>query len=273
VGPAPGEAEIVIDGVTKVYRAGSRAPVAALEKTDLAVERGRFVCLLGPSGCGKSTLLAMVAGLVRPTSGSIRVAGVPVTGPGPERGLVFQEYGLFPWLTVRGNIAFGLDCRGSPRAEREAIVDKYVSLTGLTGFDHRHPHELSGGMRQRVAIARTLANDPRVLLMDEPFGAVDALTRELLQDEVLRLWRAERKTILFVTHSMMEAAYLADEIVMLTHRPGRVFARVAVPLEHPRQRSDLAFLSFYGKVEEMFKTHVGGGVDGDPGAQGGGAAG
>jgi NitT/TauT family transport system ATP-binding protein len=257
--------------VTKVYRAGSHAPVAALEETDLAVGRGRFVCLLGPSGCGKSTLLSMVAGLVRPTTGSIRVGGAPVTGPGPERGLVFQEYGLFPWLTVRGNIAFGLDCRGTPRAEREAVVDKYVSLTGLAGFENRHPHELSGGMKQRVAIARTLANDPRVLLMDEPFGAVDALTRELLQDEILRLWRVERKTILFVTHSMMEAAYLADEIVMLTARPGRVLARVPVPLERPRLRSDLEFLSFYGKVEGMFKAHVGRGLDGDPGAKGVGA--
>jgi NitT/TauT family transport system ATP-binding protein len=262
-----GEAEIVIDRVTKVYRAGSRTPVAALDETDLAVERGRFVCLLGPSGCGKSTLLSMVAGLVRPTAGSIRVGGAAVTGPGPERGLVFQEYGLFPWLTVRGNIAFGLDCRGTPRAERESIVEKYVELTGLAGFESRYPHELSGGMKQRVAIARTLANDPRVLLMDEPFGAVDALTREALQDEILRLWRVERKTILFVTHSMMEAAYLADEIVMLTARPGRVLARVPVPLAHPRVRSDLEFLGFYGKVEEMFKTHVGRGIDGDSGAK------
>lgn len=259
------DAEIVIEKVTKVYGASSRAPVAALEETDLAIERGRFVCILGPSGCGKSTLLLMVAGLVKPTTGSIRVGGALVTGPGPERGLVFQEYGLFPWLTVLGNIGFGLDCRGTPREERAAIVEKYVRLTGLVGFESRYPHELSGGMKQRVAIARTLANNPRVLLMDEPFGAVDALTREFLQDEILRLWRVERKTILFVTHSMMEAAYLADEIVMLTVRPGRVFARVPVPLEHPRRRSDLEFLSFYSKVEEMFKVHVGRGVDGGPG--------
>jgi NitT/TauT family transport system ATP-binding protein len=250
------DAEIVIEKVSKVYKAESRAPVSALTETTLAVAQGKFICILGPSGCGKSTLLAMVAGLVRPTSGSIRVGGAPVSGPGPERGLVFQDYGLFPWLTVRGNIAFGLTCRGVRRQERDAVVDKYVRLTGLTGFENRYPAELSGGMKQRVAIGRTLANDPRVLLMDEPFGAVDALTREFLQDEILRLWKVERKTILFVTHSMMEAAYLADEIVMLRSRPGQVFATVTVPLARPRRRSDLEFLSFYSEAEETFKMEI-----------------
>jgi NitT/TauT family transport system ATP-binding protein len=250
------DAEIVIEKVSKVYKAESRAPVFALAETTLAVAQGKFVCILGPSGCGKSTLLAMVAGLVRPSSGSIRVGGAPVSGPGPERGLVFQDYGLFPWLTVRGNIAFGLTCRGMRRQDRDAVVDKYVRLTGLTGFENRYPAELSGGMKQRVAIGRTLANDPRVLLMDEPFGAVDALTREFLQDEILRLWKVERKTILFVTHSMMEAAYLADEIVMLRSRPGRVFATVTVPLQRPRRRSDLEFLSFYSEAEETFKMEI-----------------
>ena len=250
------EGEIVIEGVSKVYKPDSPAPVRALEETSLRVASGRFVCIVGPSGCGKSTLLSMVAGLIRPSSGSIRVGGAPVTGPGPERGLVFQEYGLFPWLTVRGNIGFGLSCRGVAAGERNAIVDKYVKLTGLSGFENRYPSELSGGMKQRVAIGRTLANGPRVLLMDEPFGAVDALTRESLQDELLQLWRVERKTILFVTHSMMEAAYLADEIVMLGARPGRVFATLSVPLEHPRRRSDRAFLSFYSEAEEAFKKEV-----------------
>jgi len=251
------DGEIAIEDVTKVYKPDSPTPIRALEKTTLKVASGRFVCIVGPSGCGKSTLLSMVAGLVRPSSGSIRVGGTPVTGPGPERGLVFQEYGLFPWLTVRGNIGFGLTCRGVPAAEREVVVDKYVKLIGLSGFENRYPSELSGGMKQRVAIGRTLANGPRVLLMDEPFGAVDALTRETLQDEILQLWRVEQKTILFVTHSMMEAAYLADEIVMLKARPGRVFATLSVPLDHPRRRSDRAFLSFYSEVEETFKREVG----------------
>src|SRR5262245_30197650 len=201
--------EIVLDKVSKVYKAESSDPVFALEEMTLRVARGKFGCILGPSGCGKSTLLSMVAGLIRPSSGSIRVGGVPVSGPGPERGLVFQEYGLFPWLTVRGNIGFGLTCRGVSRENRETIIDRYIRLIGLSGFESRYPSELSGGMKQRVAIGRTLANNPRVLLMDEPFGAVDALTRELLQDEILRLWEVEQKTILFVTHSMMEAAYLA----------------------------------------------------------------
>ena len=256
------ESEIVVDRVSKTYGERSRVPVVALHETALAIGRGKFVCIVGPSGCGKSTLLLMVAGLIKPTTGSIRVGGAAVTGPGPERGLVFQEYGLFPWLTVRGNIAFGPDCRGTPREAREALVEKYVRQTGLGGFENRYPYELSGGMKQRVAIARTLANDPRVLLMDEPFGAVDALTRESLQDEILRLWKVERKTILFVTHSLMEAAYLADEVVMLTARPGRVFARIPVPLEHPRRRSDPEFLSFYGKAEELFKEEVGRSADG-----------
>ena len=261
-----GEAEIVVDGVSKTYGERSPRPVPALDETDLSIARGRFVCIVGPSGCGKSTLLLMIAGLVKATTGAIRVGGRPVTGPGPERGLVFQEYGLFPWLSVRGNIGFGPDCRGMPRAERDALVDKYVRLTGLGGFEHRYPYELSGGMKQRVAIARTLANAPRVLLMDEPFGAVDALTREALQDEILRIWTVERATILFVTHSMMEAAYLADEIVMLTARPGRIFARIPVPLEHPRRRSDPGFLGFYAKAEETFKEEVARGADGSPGA-------
>lgn len=260
---AVADAEIVIEGVSKVYKPDSPTPVSALEETNLTVTSGKFVCIVGPSGCGKSTLLSMVAGLIRPSSGSIRVGGTPVTGPGPERGLVFQEYGLFPWLTVRGNMAFGLSCRGMPQRERDAVIDKYITLTGLTGFENRYPSELSGGMKQRVAIGRTLANDPHVLLMDEPFGAVDALTRESLQDEILRIWKVERKTILFVTHSMMEAAYLADEIVMLKARPGRIFAKVPVPLEHPRRRSDLAFLNFYSEAEETFKKEIGKSAHGD----------
>jgi len=250
------ESEIAIEGVSKVYKPDSTAPVRALEETTLRIASGKFVCIVGPSGCGKSTLLSMVAGLIRPSSGSICVGGAPVTGPGPERGLVFQEYGLFPWLTVRSNIGFGLSLRGVPVAEREAIVEKYVKLTGLSGFENRYPSELSGGMKQRVAIGRTLANNPRVLLMDEPFGAVDALTRESLQDEILQLWKVEKKTILFVTHSMMEAAYLADEIVMLSARPGRVFATLTVPLAHPRRRTDHAFLGFYSEAEEAFKKEV-----------------
>ncbi len=196
--------------------------VNAVESIDLAIDDHEFVTIVGPSGCGKSTLLYLVGGFLRPTAGSIWLRGQPVTGPGPDRGIVFQRYSLFPWLTVRGNIAYGLEEKGVARAERDRIVDEHVRLVHLEGFENRYPRELSGGMQQRVALAQTLACHPDILLMDEPFGALDAQTRRILQGEVRRIWRRDTKTVLFVTHDVEEAVALGTRIVVMTGRPGRV---------------------------------------------------
>jgi NitT/TauT family transport system ATP-binding protein len=203
------------------YGEGAQS-VSALESIDLAIEDREFVTIVGPSGCGKSTLLYLVAGFLRPTSGSIRLRDRPITGPGPDRGIVFQRYSLFPWLTVRGNIGYGLDEKGVPRKARDRIVDEHVRLVHLEGFEDRYPRELSGGMQQRVALAQTLACEPDMLLMDEPFGALDAQTRRILQDEVRRIWRRDMKTVLFVTHDVEEAVALGTRIVVLSARPGRI---------------------------------------------------
>ena len=213
----------------------------ALAHVDLDVYAGEFVCLLGPSGCGKTTLLNAIAGFVEPTSGHIEVGARAVDGPGPDRGVVFQEYALFPWLTVLDNVAYGLREQGMPRAEREAIAHRYVAQVGLDGFAHRHPQELSGGMRQRVALARALAIRPRILLMDEPFGALDEQTRFLLQESLLGIWERERVTVLFVTHSIEEAVFLSDRVVVMTARPGRVKDIVSVDLPRPRDRTSEDF--------------------------------
>jgi NitT/TauT family transport system ATP-binding protein len=208
--------------------------VEALCDIDLDINDGEFVSLLGPSGCGKSTLLRIVAGLLPATSGRISVDDKVVTGPGPERAVVFQDYALFPWMTVRENVEFGLESRDVPRAERRATSTELLSVIGLTEFSERYPHHLSGGMKQRVSIARALAVDPSLLLMDEPFGALDAQTRRTLQDELLRIWSAYRKTVIFVTHSIEEAIYLSDRIVVMTARPGRIKAVIAVQEDRPR---------------------------------------
>jgi NitT/TauT family transport system ATP-binding protein len=231
---------IRVERVNKVYSSGGRQ-VVALRDIDLEIPRGQFTCLLGPSGCGKSTLLNAIAGFAPPTSGSIVAAGARVTAPGPERGMVFQEYALFPWMSVEKNIAFGLEIRGESRAQIAATVERLLAMLSLSDFRKRFPRELSGGMRQRVAIARVLALDSPILLMDEPFGALDALTRRNLQDELLRLWAELKKTILFVTHSIEEAIYLADRIVVMTYRPGTVKRDLAVMLARPRDPSDPAF--------------------------------
>jgi NitT/TauT family transport system ATP-binding protein len=223
---------IRIRGVTKTFE-----DVVALDGIDLDVAEGELVCLLGPSGCGKSTLLNCVAGFTHPTSGTITANEAPVTGPGPDRGMVFQEYALFPWMSVRANVAFGLEMRREPRKEVDARVDALLGQLHLTDFADRFPKDLSGGMRQRVAIARLLALDSPILLMDEPFGALDALTRRNLQDELLRIWTETRKTVLFVTHGIEESLYLADRIVVMTYRPGRVKAIVPVTLARPRDVS------------------------------------
>jgi NitT/TauT family transport system ATP-binding protein len=234
------ETTIRCRGVGKIFRTGGRE-VTALRDIDLDVAAGEFVCLLGPSGCGKSTLLNAVAGFDRPTSGALTALGQPVLAPGPERAMVFQEYALFPWMTVERNIAFGLEVRRDPPARIREVVDRLLAKLGLSDFRDRFPKDLSGGMRQRVAIARVLAIDPPLLLMDEPFGALDALTRRSLQDELLRIWAEDRKTVLFVTHGIEESIYLADRVVVMTYRPGTVKRIVPVTLPRPRDTASHEF--------------------------------
>jgi NitT/TauT family transport system ATP-binding protein len=230
-------AHIVVSQVNKVFQTAERE-VVALKDISLEIPQGQFVCLLGPSGCGKSTLLNAVAGFAPPSSGSITADGRLVTAPGPERGMVFQEYALFPWMTVADNVAFGLQIKGQPKEQINATVDKLLTMLSLQDFRNRYPKDLSGGMRQRVAIARVLALDSPIMLMDEPFGALDALTRRNLQDELLRIWAELKKTIIFVTHSIEEAIYLADRIVVMTYRPGTVKRDLLVDL--PRLRDPAA---------------------------------
>src|SRR5215831_10089817 len=220
-------------GVRKLYtKNGRQLPVLDLER--FTAREGDFVTVVGPSGCGKSTFLHIVGGFIKPEAGSIRVYGREVTGPGPDRGMVFQEFALFPWRTVAGNVEWGLEVQGVPRDQREATVRKYLELMDLMEFRHHYPAEISGGMKQRVALARVLAFDPRVLLMDEPFGALDAQTREVMQEELTRLWERTGKTIVFVTHDIEEAVYLGDRVAVFTARPGRIREEVAIALPRPR---------------------------------------
>lgn len=231
----PSDVKLRIEGVERVFAgARGRGPVRALEPVDLAVEANDFITILGPSGCGKSTLLRIVAGLDRPSAGRVLLDGREVRGPGPDRGMVFQSYTLFPWLTVEQNIAFGLERRGVPAAERRAIVEAYIEKVGLRGFERHWPKQLSGGMQQRTAIARALANDPEILLLDEPFGALDNQTRALMQELLLGIWERERKTVLFVTHDIEEAIFLASRVVVMSARPGRIKAELPIDLPHPR---------------------------------------
>ena len=231
------ETHIIISGVSKVFQTADRELVA-LKDINLEIPRGQFTCLLGPSGCGKSTLLNAVAGFSLPSAGTITCDGRRVTEPGPDRGMVFQEYALFPWMTVEDNIGFGLQIKGVGKAEIRQRVDALLAMLSLSDFRTRFPKDLSGGMRQRVAIARVLALDSPIMLMDEPFGALDALTRRNLQDELLRIWAELKKTIIFVTHSIEEAIYLADRIVVMTYRPGTVKRDIIVDL--PRMRDPAA---------------------------------
>nr|WP_211873066.1 ABC transporter ATP-binding protein [Plastoroseomonas arctica] len=225
-----------IHGVTRSFPAqGKGAPTLALRPTDLTVAPGEFVAILGPSGCGKSTLLRIVAGLDTPSGGTLALDATPIRGPGAERGMVFQSYTLFPWLTVAENIAYGLRERGLPRAEQRAIVARFIARTGLAGFEDHWPKQLSGGMQQRCALARALANDPEILLLDEPFGALDHQTRELMQELLLEIWQADRKTVLFVTHDIDEAIFLASRVLVMSARPGGIKSEVVVPLPYPRE--------------------------------------
>jgi len=222
-----------INNMGKVFDS-NKGEVTALEDINLTVDRGELAVIVGPSGCGKSTLLNIVAGLEQATSGEAVLEGEPITGPGADRGMVFQSYTLFPWLTVRKNVEFGLRLKGVPGAERAQTARKYIDLVGLAEFENALPKELSGGMKQRVAIARVLANKPVMLLMDEPFGALDAQTRLLLQELLLDVWRQESSTILFITHDIDEAILLADNVYIMSRRPGRIKAKVPVGIARPR---------------------------------------
>jgi len=230
---------IAVRGLTKSFQAIKGEPVDAISGLDFDVGENEFVSIVGPSGCGKSTLLYIIAGFISPTTGEVLIDHARISGPGPDRGIVFQEYALFPWKTVQDNIKYGLEEKGVSRDEMERTVQKYVRLMGLEGFQHKYPKELSGGMKQRVALARTLAYDPGVLLMDEPFGALDAQTRELQQDELLSIWKERKKTVLFVTHSVDEAVYLSEKVLIMTTRPGRIKSIVDVELDRSRGREEI----------------------------------
>ena len=247
--------KIQVQRVTRTFGPPGRA-IPALAEVDLDVAERELVCLLGPSGCGKSTLLNIIAGFLPPSSGTVLVDGHAVTGPAPERGVVFQEYALFPWLTVTGNVEFGLRLRARPAAERRRTVDRYLDLVGLRAHADKYPTQLSGGMKQRVAIARALANDPAVILMDEPFGALDAQTRETLQDELSKIQRVEHKTILFVTHSIREAVYLADRVVVMTSVPGRIRQVFPIKLPEVRDRFATEFTQYESDITRLVKEEV-----------------
>lgn len=251
---ATDRAKIEIKGIHRVFATRKRGrgdgprEFVALQDVNLQVEKGEFLAIVGPSGCGKSTLLDILAGLAKPTSGEILIDGKKVNGPALDRGIVLQGYALFPWRTVRQNVEFGLEIKKVPKSERKAIAARFINLVGLEGFADHFPHELSGGMKQRVAIARALAYDPEVLLMDEPFAAVDAQTRETLQDELLRIWEETGKTIVFVTHSIEEAVFLADRVAVLATNPGSVKEVLDIDLPRPRHNSDIRSSAEFGWV-------------------------
>ena len=226
--------EVLIQGVSRTFTNARGQATQALLPVDFHVRDNDFVTILGPSGCGKSTLLRIVAGLDHPTSGRVLLDGVPVEGPGADRGMVFQSYTLFPWLTVEQNIRFGLKERGVPVAQQKERSDYFLAQVGLTGFAQHHPKQLSGGMQQRTAIARALANDPKILLMDEPFGALDNQTRVQMQELLLSIWERQQKTVMFVTHDIDEAIFMANRVAVFSARPGRIKTELAVPLAHPR---------------------------------------
>jgi len=226
--------KLQINNITMTFRTRRGDEVIAVDDLSLHVDDREFISIVGPSGCGKSTLLRVVAGLIRPDSGSVLLDGQPIREPGADRGMVFQTYTLFPWLTVQGNVEYGPRLKGLPAAERERIVRQQIAAVGLNGFERSYPKELSGGMMQRVAIARALANDPKVLLMDEPFGALDAQTRSIMQEMLVTLWQQTPKTILFITHDIDEALFMSDRVYVMTARPGRIKLMLDVRLPRPR---------------------------------------
>jgi NitT/TauT family transport system ATP-binding protein len=245
------EPQIVIAGVNHTYRPPSGRPVLALEDVSLEVGNREFLALLGPSGCGKSTLLYLIGGFLPIETGKILIEGKPVGAPGPDRGIVFQHFALFPWKSVRANILYGLERMGLPRKEREARAQSFIDLVGLSGFEDSYPSQLSGGMKQRTALARTLAFDPNILLMDEPFGALDAQTRSLMQAELLGIWQRTPKTVIFVTHDVQEAVYLADRVAVMSARPGRIKAIVDTRFDKNDPQVFKA-KAFVDKVDEIW---------------------
>jgi ABC-type nitrate/sulfonate/bicarbonate transport system ATPase subunit len=250
--------KLSIQHVMQHYRSGGHE-VTAIDDVSLEIRNKEFATILGPSGCGKTTLLRVVAGLVRPTGGEVRLDGHAITGPGRDRGMVFQSYTLFPWLTVRQNIQFGLQLSGLLRAEQETIAQEFVTKVGLRGFENAYPKALSGGMKQRVAIARALANNPDLLLLDEPFGALDAQTRALMQELLTQIWEEFHKTILFVTHDVEEAIFLSDRVFVMTARPGRIKAEIAIPLERPRSyelKSSDTFLQLKKRALDLIREEA-----------------
>ena len=250
----------------RYYDIREGAPVVALDDICLDIAGGEFVTVIGPSGCGKTTLLNILAGFERPSGGQVLLEDRAIGGPGADRGVVFQEYALFPWLTLRQNVEYGPRERGVPATEVRRLADHHLRMVGLSGFESRYPHELSGGMRQRAALARVLVNDPKILLMDEPFAAVDAQTRSILQREVARLWAETGKTVLFITHSVEEAVLLADRVLVMTARPGRVKAAVPISLGRPRDPTSPPFNDYRREIERLVVAEI-------EGAQGGGGAG
>ena len=249
---------LTVRGVSKRFKSGTRETLA-LQATDLDVAENDFITILGPSGCGKSTLLRIVAGLETQTTGEVLLDARRIDGPGADRGMVFQSYTLFPWLTVLENVCFGLRERGLPRGEQLHVANGFLAKVGLIGFENHFPKQLSGGMQQRTAIARALSNNPRMLLMDEPFGALDHQTRELMQELLLGIWEGERKTVLFVTHDIDEAVFMANRVVVMSARPGRIKLDRAVGLSHPRNysiKTSLEFTELKAELTEQVRVEV-----------------
>jgi NitT/TauT family transport system ATP-binding protein len=242
--------QVIIENVHKVFSSGDKE-VVALKGISLTINNGEFVALLGPSGCGKSTLLNIIAGFSPATSGTVVANGVEVAWPGPDRGMVFQEYALFPWMTVAQNVSFGLEIKKLPKQEIKHKVDALLAKLQLSDFRHRFPKDLSGGMKQRVAIARVLALDPPMMLMDEPFGALDAITRRDMQDELLRIWMEFRKTIIFVTHGIEESIYLADRVAVMTYRPGTIKRIIPVDMSRPRDVGSFEFIKLQKELTQL----------------------
>ena len=256
--PDEARAKLVVEGVSKRFRS-SRASVDALDEVSLSVAEGEFVCLIGPSGCGKSTLLDIMAGLTKPDTGNVMADGKAVAGPGRQRLVMFQESALFPWLNAFGNVMFGLKLKPDlTNAQRREIAEHYLCLVGLEKFRHAHIHELSGGMKQRVALARSLAPDPHILLMDEPFAALDALTRDQLYDDIQRIWRESRKTIVFVTHNVREAVCLGDRVVLMSAGPGRIDRIFGIPMPRPRDINSPEVAGYASQIAAALKGIIGG---------------
>jgi len=252
------EHKLVIDQVGKVFNSKG-GEMVALDRTSFKVKEGEFITILGPSGCGKSTILRIVAGLEEPSSGHVYLDGHEVKGPGPDRGMVFQSYTLYPWLNVEDNIAFGLKLKGTSQKQCKEVAQHYLELIGLSGFEKHYPIQLSGGMKQRVAIARALANDPEILLMDEPFGALDAQTRSIMQEILLKAWDESKKTILFITHDVEESIFLADSVYVMTARPGSLKENIPVNLPRPRDysiKNSLDFLSLKTRLLGLIREET-----------------